>query len=274
MATILDEIIAHKRTAELPRLPLVDRVALRDLPPCRGFRAALKRPQGDTVHVIAEAKKGSPSKGIFVADYDPVPIAFDYLLGGAHALSILTDQRFFHGHLDHLVAVRAAVTLPIIRKDFIVDERQIAEARLAGADAILLIAACLERGRLRDLYGFSKEIGLDVLVEVHDSAEAAIALAEHCDLVGVNNRDLRNFKVAIETTFDLVPALVDGRRVVVSESGITDRHQCQELESAGVDAVLVGESLMLAPDRPAALRRLRGTIAPTGGTLFAGGLKI
>jgi indole-3-glycerol phosphate synthase len=260
MPTILDEIVAHKRAVELPRLPAIDRAALRDLPPCRGFRAALKRPADDTIHVIAEAKKGSPSKGIFAHDYDPVLIAYDYLLGGAHCLSVLTDERFFHGHLDHLLAVRKAVDLPIIRKDFVVDERQIAEARLAGADAILLIVACLERSRLRDLQGFAREIGLDVLVEVHTADEAATALAVAADPIGVNNRDLHSFKVSLDTTFSLLPGLVDGQRVVVSESGISDRSQCLALEQAGVDAVLVGETFMLAPDRAAAIKRLRGRL--------------
>jgi indole-3-glycerol phosphate synthase len=167
---ILDEIVDHKRRVELPRLPQVDRSLLRDLTACRGFRAALVRAPGESVHVIAECKKGSPSKGIFVHDYDPVLIAYQYLLGGAHCCSVLTDATYFFGDLEHLRRVHAAVALPCIRKDFIIDDRQIAEARLAGADAILLIAACLEDGRMRDLQGFARDIGLDVLVEVHDAA--------------------------------------------------------------------------------------------------------
>lgn len=262
MATILDEIIAHKRSAELPLLPSVDRAALRDLPACRGFRAALRRPAGDRVHVIAECKKGSPSRGVFVQDYDPVLAAYQYRLGGAHCLSVLTDQRFFFGHLDHLRRVAAQVDLPAIRKDFIVDERQIAEARLAGADCILLIAACLERGLLRDLHGFARELGLDVLVEVHDAAETLAALAIGADLVGVNNRDLRTFRTSLETTFALLPGLLGGDRVVVSESGIARREDCQRLEEAGVDAVLVGESLITSADPAAQLARLRGRLLP------------
>lgn len=259
-ATILDEIVAHKRAAELPLLPPVDRALLRDLPPCRGFRAALRRDAGDTVHVIAECKKGSPSKGIFVQDYDPVLTAYHYQLGGAHCLSVLTDARFFFGHLDHLKRVVREVALPAIRKDFIVDERQIAEARLAGADCVLLIAACLERGLLRDLLGFAREIGLDVLVEVHDADEAVDALAVGADLVGVNNRDLHTFRVSLETTFSLLPALLGGGRVVVSESGIASRDDCRRLEEAGVDAVLVGESLITSADPAAQLKRLRGRL--------------
>ncbi|MBA3846604.1 MAG: indole-3-glycerol phosphate synthase TrpC [Planctomycetes bacterium] len=258
---ILDRIVAHKRAVELPRLPAVDRVALRDLPACRGFRAALKRPKGQTARVIAECKKGSPSKGIFAPDYDPVLIAYNYLLGGASCLSVLTDEKFFFGSLDDLIRVRAAVALPIIRKDFIVDERQIAEARLAGADAILLIVACLEDGRLRDLQGFARDLGLDVLVEVHDADEAARALQAAADPIGVNNRDLRDFSITLDTTFDLVPALVDGTRVVVSESGITQRAHCLALEQAGIDAVLVGEALMTSRDPESALKQLRGALS-------------
>jgi indole-3-glycerol phosphate synthase len=256
---ILEKIVAHKR-GEIAGLPKVDRAVLRDLPACRGFRAALKRPTGDTIHVIAECKKGSPSKGVFVKDYDPVVIAYTYLLGGANCCSVLTDEKFFYGHLDHLKRVHDAVALPAIRKDFIIDERQIAEARLAGADAILLIVACLQDGQLRDLQGFAKEIGLDVLIEVHDADEAMRALTVGTDLVGVNNRNLKDFSVSLQTTFDLLPALIDGQRVVVSESGIHTRADCQALEAAGVDAVLVGEALMTAPDPAAALRKLRGKL--------------
>lgn len=256
---ILEKIVAHKRS-EVALLPAVDRAVLRDLPACRGFRAALKRPASDTIHLIAECKKGSPSKGVFVKDYDPVAIAFHYLFGGANCCSVLTDERFFFGHLDHLKQVHAQVAIPLIRKDFIIDPRQIAEARLAGADAILLIVACLEDGLMRDLQGFAKEIGLDVLVEVHDDKEAVRALRVGTDLVGVNNRNLKDFSVSLKTTFDLLPALVDGERVVVSESGIHTRADCQTLEAAGVDAVLVGEALMTAPDPSAAVRKLRGKL--------------
>jgi indole-3-glycerol phosphate synthase len=258
---ILDEIIAHKRSAELPRLPLVDRSLLRDLSPTRGFRAALVRQPGESVHVIAECKKGSPSKGVLAQDYDPVLTAYQYLLGGAHCCSVLTDERFFLGSLDDLRAVHQAVALPLIRKDFIIDQRQIAEARLAGADAVLLIVACLEDGQLRDLQGFARDLGLDVLVEVHDADEALRALAQGADLVGVNNRNLQDFSVSLETTFALLPGLRGAGRVVVSESGISKRADCQRLEQAGADAVLVGEALMTAADPAAALRLLRGTLS-------------
>jgi indole-3-glycerol phosphate synthase len=260
MATILDEIVARKRAIEVPRLPAVDRGALRDLPPCRGFRAALARTRGAPINVIAECKKASPSKGVLVADYDPVLIAFHYVVGGASCLSVLTDEAYFQGHLDHLLAVRAAVQLPLIRKDFIVDARQIAQARLAGADCVLLIAACLEFGLMRDLHGFARELGLDVLVEVHDADEAAAALRLGADLVGVNNRNLHDFRVSLDTTFALLPGLLGDGRVVVSESGIASRADCRRLEEAGVDAVLVGESLVKAGDIEAALKKLRGKL--------------
>jgi indole-3-glycerol phosphate synthase len=259
MPTILDEIVAWKREREIPRLPPVDRTALRDLPACRGFRAALARRRQGPIRVIAECKKGSPSKGVLVADYDPVRTAFHYVLGGASCCSVLTDERFFLGRLADLVAVRGQIPLPCIRKDFIVDPRQIAEARLAGADAILLIAACLEPGELRDLAGFARDLGLDILVEVHDADEALVAVGSGADLIGVNNRDLRDFSISLRTTFDLLPGLIDGERVVVSESGIRTRDDCRRLEDAGVDAVLVGEHLMTTPDPAAALRALRGT---------------
>jgi indole-3-glycerol phosphate synthase len=259
--TILDQIIAHKRSAELPSLPPVDRAALVDLQPCRGFRAALQRHGEGPIRVIAESKQGSPSKGVFTKDYDPVRNALFYVAGGAACISVLTDERFFYGHLDHLVAVRAAVDVPLIRKDFVVDQRQIAEARLVGADCILLIVACLEDGLMEDLHGFARELGLDVLVEVHDADEAARALSLGADLVGVNNRDLKTFATALETTFDLLPGLLGGGRVVVSESGIESREQCRRLEGAKVDAILVGETLMRAQDPAVALQRLRGTLA-------------
>lgn len=264
--TILDEIIAWKRSEELPRLPPVDRAALRDLPPTRGFRAALRRPPGEPVRVIAECKRASPSKGVLVRDYDPVLIAMQYRLGGASCLSVLTDRRFFQGDDAHLQAVLGQVDLPAIRKDFLVDERQVAQSRLLGADCVLLIAACLERGRLRDLHGFARELGLDVLVEVHDAAEAADALAVGADLVGVNNRNLHTFATDLVTTFSLLPGLLGAGRVVVSESGIASRDHCRALEEAGVDAVLVGESLVTSGDPAAAIRRLRGM--PAGSILL------
>lgn len=260
VATILDQIAAHKRTHEVPRLPAVDRAALRDLAPCRGFRAALSRPRGEAIRVIAECKKASPSKGVFAPDYDPVLTAFRYVMGGASCLSVLTDRNWFQGSLDDLLRVRSQVQLPIIRKDFTVDARQIAEARLAGADAVLLIAAMLGQGEMRDLHGFAREIGLDVLVEVHDADEAIRAVQLDADLVGVNNRNLHDFSVSLDRTFELLPGLLKPGRVVVGESGIRDRADCRRLEEGGVDAVLVGETLMLSRDSEAELKKLRGKL--------------
>ena len=206
---------------------------------------------------MLKVKKDRRRRGFFSEHYDPVAQGYFYQAGGAHCLSVLTDEQFFFGSLDDLIAVRAAVDLPIIRKDFIIDPRQIAQARLVGADCVLLIMACLEDGLARDLYGFSKEIGLDVLVEVHDASEAARAVALEADMIGVNNRNLNDFSVSLATTFELLPGLLAADRVVVSESGITDREQCVQLEAAGVDAILVGETLMQAGDPANALRQLR-----------------
>ena len=210
---------------------------------------------------LPKRKKGSPSKGIFRDDYDPVLQAMHYVTGGASCMSVLTDQRFFFGHLDHLVAVRKAVPIPLIRKDFIIDERQIAEARLVGADAILLIVACLEDGAIRDLQGFAHDLGMDVLVEVHDADEAARAVALDCSLIGVNNRNLNTFHTDIATTYELLSGLLAPGRVVISESGIENRQQCRQLEEAGVDGILVGETLMRAGDASASLQQLRGTLS-------------
>lgn len=255
---ILDTIVTWKRSQELPKLPAVDRTLLRDLPATRGFRHALDRQRQGPIRVIAECKKGSPSKGVIAQDYDPVKQAFFYHAGGASALSILTDEHFFLGKLDDLIAVRANVTLPIIRKDFILDPRQIAQARLVGADAILLIAACLEDGEMRDLAGFAKDLSLDVLCEVHDEVEAQRAVALGMNLIGVNNRNLQTFQVDVGTTLRLLPGLIGSGRIVVSESGIQDRATCKLLEDAGVDAILVGEHLMRSKDPGYDLERLRG----------------
>jgi indole-3-glycerol phosphate synthase len=206
-------------------------------------------------------QEGQPVEGIFVKDYDPIVIAFHYVLGGASCLSVLTDEQFFFGSLDDLKRVREAVTIPIIRKDFIIDERQIAEARLAGADAILLIVACLEDGQLADLQGFARDIGLDVLVEVHDADEAMRAVQLGADPIGVNNRNLKDFSVSLDTTFQLLTGIAGNDRVVVSESGIANREDCRRLEAAGVDAVLVGEALMTAKDPVAELKKLRGDLS-------------
>jgi indole-3-glycerol phosphate synthase len=229
----------ERRAADAPRIP-------------RDFRAALraKRPA-----IIAELKKASPSKGVLVEEYDPPVIARDYERGGAAALSVLTDRRYFQGALDDLVAARAATELPVLRKDFTLDEMQIAEATAHGADAILLIAAVLNAGRLRELREYAEGFGISALVEVHDEGELEIAIESGAEIIGVNNRDLRTFDVSLETSLRLA-ALIPSGVLKVSESGIASAADIRRLAAAGFDAFLVGEHLVKAPDRAAALRAL------------------
>jgi len=225
--------------------------------PPRGFQRALTGYAG--LSMIAEAKKASPSKGVICADFDPVKIAQSYEQGGAQAISVLTDEKFFQGSLDYIPIVRQAVKLPVLRKDFIIDEQQIVQAGKFGADAILLIAAILDPVQIRDYLAMAKELGMDVLVEVHDEQELEKSLIAGSQLIGINNRNLRDFTVDLQTTFRLqkqIPAQIP----VVSESGIKSHDDMKRLADHGVEAVLVGESLMRAVDRTAALQELRGTL--------------
>ena len=263
--TILDEILTHKReeVARAQRaLPAEDLAALaREAgEPTRGFRAALLR--APRPRIVAEIKRRSPSRGEIRADFDPVACAKAYADSGAAALSVLTDERYFGGHLDFLGLVRRSVSLPILRKDFVVDAYQIDEARLRGADAVLLIvAAFAAEGRVEELARLrarASALGLDALVEVHDSAELADALASGADLLGVNNRDLRSFSVDLATTERLARGLPEDV-VLVAESGIHTPDDIARLEAAGADAFLVGEALMREADLGAALRQLRRT---------------
>ncbi|VAW40031.1 Indole-3-glycerol phosphate synthase [hydrothermal vent metagenome] len=252
---ILDTIVEYKRqeVAGLkaqggPRPPDME------IAPPRGFKSALLNYEG--VAVIAEAKKASPSKGLICPDFEPAAIARDYEKGGAQAMSVLTDEHFFQGSLSYIPAVRSAVNLPVLRKEFIIDEIQIREAALYGADAILLIAAILDDHEMADYLLQARELGLDVLVEAHDEREAERSLKAGADLIGINNRNLRDFTVDIETTFRVMaelPAAVP----VVSESAIKDAADMRRLAEYGVCAALIGESLMRAPDRSQALRDLR-----------------
>ena len=258
--SILDEILARKRTevaaatAGVPAEAMRERAdACGDAP--RGFRRALAH--GPGVRVIAEIKRRSPSKGEIRPDFDAVSCAKAYADAGAAALSVLTDEHYFGGHLEHLSAVRAATALPLLRKDFVVDPYQIDEARLAGADAVLLIVAALEPEALAALRDRAVEAGLDVLVEVHDEAELDVALRAGADLVGVNNRDLRSFVTDLAVTERLARRVPEGV-LLVAESGIRNHADVLRLESAGARAFLVGESLMREPDLGAALGRLRG----------------
>jgi indole-3-glycerol phosphate synthase len=220
----------------------------------RGFRRALE--SAPRPRVIAEIKRRSPSRGEIRADFDAAACARAYAGAGAAALSVLTDERYFGGSLAVLAQVREAVSLPLLRKDFIVDAYQVDEARVHGADAVLLIAAALDPGALRGLAAHAEAIGLDALVEVHDERELEAALAAGADLIGINNRDLRTFEVDLGVTERLAGKLPEGC-VVVSESGIFTARDWERLEAAGAHAFLVGEALMRESDVGAALRRLR-----------------
>jgi len=260
---ILKKIIEHKRgevataKAAAPVNDLKARIAdLEDTP--RGFERHLREAAAsDWTAIIAEVKKGSPSKGLIRADFDPLEIAEIYQSNGATCLSVLTDEQFFMGHLRFLTLIRETVSLPLLRKDFIIDPYQIHEARAAGADAILLIAACLDLQQLRDFYALAKELHLDVLLEVHDEAEMETALQTDCSLLGVNNRNLRTFETDLGTTARLARLLSPGR-LLVAESGINSRADIEQLLANGAGAFLVGESLMREEDMGAKLRELLG----------------
>ncbi|MEZ4330631.1 MAG: indole-3-glycerol phosphate synthase TrpC [Myxococcota bacterium] len=257
---VLERILAHKadevRAAKALRPPhALARAAREASRPVRGLRRALLDCEG--VAVIAEIKRRSPSKGLIRADFDAEKIALAYRAAGAAGISVLTDEQFFGGSLDVLRQVRAAVDTPLLRKDFVIDAYQIDEARVAGADAVLLIVAALADADLAALHAHALGLGLDVLVEVHDEGELERALAVGARLVGVNNRDLRTFAVDLATTERVAERLVDPEVVLVAESGITGPADVARLERAGARGFLVGESLMRAPDPGRALEALR-----------------
>jgi indole-3-glycerol phosphate synthase len=256
---ILNEIIAHKKAelAETKRkTPFLDiRSKAKGAEPSRGFGKALSG-TGD-IRLIAEVKKASPSKGVIREDFDPIKIARIYEESGASCLSVLTEKKFFQGELEYLGRIRKAVKLPLLRKDFIIDEYQIHEARAAGADAILLIAACLEKLQIEDYLGIARQLDLDVLVESHTYQELDKSLQAGATFVGINNRDLTTFAVNLQTTLDLIKDIPDDR-TVVSESGIRTREDVVKLRQAGVDAVLVGESLMREKDIGKKVKELLG----------------
>jgi indole-3-glycerol phosphate synthase len=260
---ILQQIFAHKRSevaaarAAAPLAELQARLGDREDQP-RGFERALRDAAlSGWTPVIAEVKKGSPSKGVIRPDFDPLEIAAIYQDNGATCLSVLTDEHFFLGHLRYLALIREQVALPLLRKDFIFDEYQIFEAAAGGADAILLIAAMLEPAQLAELLGVAGELYLDVLLEVHDERELAMALATDCGLIGINNRSLHTFVTDLETTERLAP-LIPAERLIVAESGIHSRTDIVRLQSAGAGAFLVGESLMREEDVGAKLQELLG----------------
>jgi len=222
----------------------------------RGFVSALRAAiAAGRAAVIAEVKKASPSKGVLRADFDPAAIARSYAGGGAACLSVLTDRQFFQGAPEHLIAARAACALPVLRKDFVIDPYQVWEARALGADCILLIVAALDLPRMKALEAAATTVGMDVLVEVHDAAELERALELRTPLVGINNRDLRTFETRLETTLDLLPR-IPPERLVVTESGILAKGDVQRLRAGGVNAFLVGEAFMRAPDPGVALAQL------------------
>jgi len=256
---ILDEIIAYKKKelAETKRrMPFQDiKAKALDAERVRGFGTLISG-EGD-IRLIAEVKKASPSKGVIREDFDPVTIARIYEESGASCISVLTEKKYFLGELEYLGQIRKAVKLPLLRKDFIIDEYQIYEARAAGADAVLLISACLEKQQMEDYLGTAKQLDLDVLVESHTYKELDKSLHAGAMLVGINNRDLTTFMVDQQTTLDLLKDIPDDR-TVVSESGINTRDDVVKLQQAGVDAILVGESLMREKDIRKKVKELLG----------------
>ncbi len=259
---ILDQIVADNKfllESKKRSLPLSElrRLASKQPPPL-DFGSALR---GDRIQLIAEVKKASPSRGVIRSDFNLVAIARTYASNGASAISVLTEPRHFQGSLNHLRDVKKALgnkRLPLLRKDFIVDSYQVYESRACGADSLLLIVAILNPENLEELIGLSHELGMSCLVEVHNEAELEIALRSQARIIGINNRDLSSFTVDIATTERLRP-LIPQDRIVVSESGIKNCSDMEKLRRWGVDAVLIGESLMSAPDIATKMRELLGT---------------
>jgi indole-3-glycerol phosphate synthase len=265
--TILDRIMARTAADLAARKARVSERELersyRDLPTPVSLASALRAPG---IAVIAEIKRASPSRGRFPVEVDPARLAAEYLAGGAAAISCLTDEPFFQGSLADLraageVAHAAASPAPVLRKDFVLDPYQIAEARANGADAILLIVAALTDDALRDLLAAARGLGMDALVEVHDEEELKRAAGVGADPIGINNRDLRTFAVDLAVS-ERLAGLAPPGATVVAESGILTRSDAARMERAGLDAILVGESLVVAPDRAAAVRDLRGDVVP------------
>ena len=262
MSNILEQILATKREeidlrrTLVPEQQLLDKMADGHTP--LGFVSALQRRASEQKPgVIAEIKKASPSKGVIRADFNPAAIATSYATANATCLSILTDEQYFQGHDNYLREVRQVVTLPLLRKDFTIDAYQVYEARAMGADCILLIVSALKPADLRDLYALAQSMGLDVLIEVHDAEELAIALALGPDLIGINNRNLKTFNTNLETTIDLL-SNIPSDVVVVTESGISTVADVSRMQANNVHCFLVGEAFMRATDPGQALSDLFG----------------
>lgn len=259
MSTILEKIVATKREeiarAKAAMAEETLRCRLAEAPQPRDFLGAVSRP--GAIRLIAEVKKASPSKGVIRADFDPVGIARIYEAHGASAISVLTDAPYFQGSLDYLRQIRAAVDLPLLRKDFVIDPYQVLEARAAGADAVLLIAECLDDAQLGQLLGAIEELGMTALVELYEPDNLPRVVGAGARLVGINNRNLHTFEVDLEHTLRLRQQ-IPRDRAVVGESGIRTRADVLRLEAAGVQAMLVGETLMARPEIGAAVDELLG----------------
>ena len=257
--TILDEICKHKlaEVAENKKRISVEELKnnVKKSQASRRFGSALK--SNVNITIIAEIKKASPSLGVIRENFNPVEIAHLYEANGASAISVLTDEKFFQGSLSYLTAVKKSVNLPVLRKDFIIDPYQIYEARFAGADAILLIAAILSKEEIQHYLELAKELCMDCLVEVHSESELKMVLQTDANIIGINNRDLATFKTDMETTFRLRPMIPVGK-IVVSESGIKTRADIEKLMRNGINSVLVGETLMESDDIPRKLHELLG----------------
>ncbi|MDH4028275.1 MAG: indole-3-glycerol phosphate synthase TrpC [Nitrospirota bacterium] len=260
--SILDEIIKNKREelknvkAEVPLPEIKNRI--KDAEPARSFSSAIRRGQDTPLRLIAELKKASPSNGLIREDFNLSEIVSVYDKKNVAAISVLTEERFFSGRLSYLKQARKRTARPLLRKDFIFDEYQVYEARAAGADALLLIAAALDRSHLGELFSLAKELSLDCLVEVHNWKELDAALYCGAEIIGINNRDLTNLKISLDTTFALLKDIPDDR-IVVSESGIRTRDDVKALEATRTDAVLVGTTIMKAVDIGAKIDELMGT---------------
>ncbi len=261
--SVLDEIVKRRKERLLERkaaLPLREVMArARDADPARDFRAAVTRGKGETLNLIAELKKASPSKGLIRPDFDVKEISGIYRMSGASALSVLTEEDFFQGSIDFLPIAREASGLPVLRKDFIVDEYQIYEARAYGADAVLLIGAALEKGHAEDLSGLASELGMAVLYEVHNTDELETALELDQQLIGINNRDLNTLEIDLSTTRELLRFIPEGT-TTVSESGISTPEDVAVMAGRGVDALLIGTTLMSAGDIGGKIKELFGEI--------------